>query len=411
MPIKGMDQLRMLQVATDLYYGKLPLTQYHLSYLYTIFLYILIIISKGDLFYMRLLQAAVCALVPVVIYKVSLRVKLGLLYSCIASLIYFFYGPAILLSLSFLRAVPLSLCFITFIYFIILSYQDRKLVYYLLAGLFAALCILGRENFIPVVLLPVFFLVYRNIRREINYKNLIWGVIITLTCIFSFVIFNGIKYDSFAIIPGNFQNVLQSYHGRILSQNYFFYLLNIFIDNAPSQIGKFISSYEIPNSVSFYAHRDIVNFLYVLFVPFNLLVALSVTSLIVIRKNTYIIMMFLLILCYLGTMIFFDMFYRFRIPVVPLMCIISAFTLKEIASNWNKIRVFSLFLILISLALFFLTYTEPNKKRPHGERLSAIKMLINQKRFNEAEIKLKEMNPKLESVRQTWIKYYKNRGY
>ena len=410
-PIDGMDQLSILKAAVGLFHGKLPQGHYHYSYTYTIFLYLTVLLSNGNLFIMRLLQAALCAFVPVIIYKLSLKIGFGVLYSSIASLLYCFYGPTILISLSFLRAVSLGLCFILFVYLVILAYEEKKLIYYLLSGLFASLCILGRENFIPVVMMPLIFLFFLDVRRQVKYKYLILGTITALFCVFVFVFFNYIRYDSFAIIPGHVSNIIGAYHGNAQKSGELSKVIMSILSNIPTQLGNFVSSYEIPNSVSFYAHRDILNFLYLLFIPFNLLFALSASALVLVRRNKYILLLFLFVICYIFTMIFFDMFYRFRIPVVPLMCIISTFTIKKIINNWNKKRVLSLCLILISLFLFFQTNIDPNEKRPYGERLSAVKILTKQKRFNEAELKLKEMNPELQAVKQAWIELCRNRGY
>ncbi|MCF7791427.1 MAG: glycosyltransferase family 39 protein [Victivallales bacterium] len=403
-PLEGMDQRSMLDAAVNLYYGRLPSVYYYYSYVYTVFLYFSILITGGDLVLTRLFQTAVCSLIPVFIYSISLKINVKRVYALLSAFLYCLYAPAILISLSFLRAAPLALCFICFLFFIINAYQSKKLLHYLLSGAFASLCILGRENFIPVVALPLIFLFCKEIRSSIKIKYLTYGVITAFIPLILISLFNYIIYDCFALIPGHISNIISAYHGKAFSSGKSINIIFSILNNIPLQLSNFISSYEIPNSLSVYAHKDIIYLLKYLFVPFNIFIAFAAVSLFYVKYNKYILLFFLSCLCYTATMIFFDMFYRFRIPVVPLLCVLSGITLQYIAGFWKNRKMVSLTSILVIVLIFRFTYVSPGKLRPKGEKLAAIKLLINERRFKEAEQRLSRMDLESNKVKITWKK-------
>ena len=126
MPIAGTDQLSMVEAAVGIYKGHMPREPYLYSISYTFFLTLLIFISQGSLVLMRLLQAALCALIPVMIYKTGRKIGLAREASQFSSLIYCFYGAAALISLDFLREAPLALCFILFTYLLVSGVLSQK---------------------------------------------------------------------------------------------------------------------------------------------------------------------------------------------------------------------------------------------------------------------------------------------
>ncbi|MBR1952881.1 MAG: glycosyltransferase family 39 protein, partial [Lentisphaeria bacterium] len=160
-PRPGMDQHTILEAAQNIANGIFPVPgKYLYSPTYTLFLGLSAKIGGGNLFVMRLVQLAVVSLVPWMIYRTSIFAGFGRKAAAVAGVLWLFCGSAMLISLDFLRAAPLALCFVLLVYFLLRSRRSSRLHYTVFAGVFAGLCMLGRENFIPVVCLPVLFMIF-----------------------------------------------------------------------------------------------------------------------------------------------------------------------------------------------------------------------------------------------------------
>ena len=403
-PRAGMDQLNFLNHAEKLINGILPGYLYKLSSAYTIFLSLLTVITGGKLIIMRILQIALCALIPVVIFKLARQLRCSFMSSQIAALIYCFYGPAILISISFLRASLLALCFISFSYFLLKAFYKQKWYYYVYAGVLAGITVLGRENFIPVVIAPAIMLCFPSIRQRINYKLAIIYFISITALLLPLIIYNYLRFNSPEIIPGNFAAIFNFYYTKDATASVKSPTLVIgIIERVPSQIKMFASSYELHNSLSFYAHRDIINLLNVLLVPFNLMLASAILALFpnikkLLKKlplnrklhsgkglfiNLGPLFIAGMATGYFLTIIYFTMFYRFRIPVFPMLCVLCAVTIDNLRRN-RQILNYLLSAIFMT-GFWLLTYTAPNKLRAGSERRSVIMLLISHGDYNRAE--------------------------
>lgn len=391
-PAKGMDQLTMISAAADMYNGKMPAAGYLYSPLYTLFLYILVVLSQGNLIIMRLLQAALCALTPVLIYKLSRRLRFDRESSQTGALLYCFYGAAALISLSFLRAGPLAFCYILFAYAMVNAFFKRTVFYYLLAGFAAALCVLGRENFVPVVFAPLLMLFFRDIRGKIKKQYIFAYFSGMLILIAPFSIYNFIRFQSFAIIPGAFENIFTIFHADRTSRATLSTPLfhSIFV-NLPVQLLKFMSSYEIPNSLSFYAHKEVIDFMAIFIIPFNLLLGVAMTAVFLFKKNKGILFLALSVAAYCGSLLFFDMLYRYRVPVSPLVSLLAGLGIVGIFRRRPVFYKMAAPLAFV-LLFFFLTYSSPNRIRLKSERLSVAKLLIINKQYTKAENYIKKLD-------------------
>lgn len=381
-PQEGTDQLSMLKAAVRMYHGEMPNKGYQFSPVYTFFLYILVILSGGNLLIIRILQAVVAALIPVFIYKISRRLRLGFQASQIAAILYCFYGTAILISLDLLRASMLALCFTLFTFCLVKGYMKKRLRYYIFGGIFAGLIVLGRENFIPIIFLPFSVLFFRKYRKHIHKKQIIFYGISFLCVLLPLMTYNLIMFNSFSTIPGNFETVFRFFHGQgvdkaVETSNLPKYLLNI-----PIQCLNFMSSYEIPNSLSVYAHKEIIDYMKIFFIPFNFFIIMGILGIIYCRKNAGVLFITLLCLCYIGTLLIFHILYRFRIPVLPLIIVLNASGIKYLLHLGKKKGLTVLAFILI---LTFITYVDPNKYRTDNERLSVATVMIKNNMLFKAE--------------------------
>lgn len=395
------DQHNFLRAAIMVNLGELPDIDYKLSPGYTFFLAILIKLSNYKVVIARILQACICALIPVIIYKLCILSDLGKTTGFYASLIYCFYGPAILISLSFLRASILSLCFICYVFYLIKGYKYKKNLYFIFSGLFIGLCVLGRENFIPIIGFPLFLLFFSKIRIGISWRNVINYIAGALLVLLPILLMNYIRFNEFAIIPGNLSYVLSFYHSNNSNAELNSLIISA-LKNVPRQIMMFVSSYEKQNSLSFYAHRDIIQILWMLFVPFNLLLSLSILAVWKNRKVYVVNILALLIFAYFATIIYFDMFYRFRIPCVPLLCVMSGLGIKEILTEDNRLK--RILLIVFVASVFFITYDSPDRLRDIGQRKAVVEILLCNREYYRAEKYLEKLESQNIHLKEYWQK-------
>lgn len=383
MPHPGMDQLNFLNHANNILRGILPDQGYKLSSSYTFFLAFLSMITGGKIIIMRLLQIGLCSLIPVVIFKLCRLLRCSFISSQAVALMYCFYGTAVLVSIGFLRAAPLSLCFIGFVYLLVKGFYSKKWYHYLLAGLLAGLTVLGRENFIPVVMAPSIMLIFPAVRKHVKYQKVAIYLAGVLILIMPMIIYNYVRFDSPEIIPGNFAHIFNFYHGKanVASSEK---LAGSILGRVPSQVRMFASSYEVPNSFSLYAHREIITLLKILLVPFNLILGIAILALFLDFKRLRSLFIGGMAAGYFLTIIYFSMFYRFRVVDVPLLCVLCGISMHLlIQAKSQKLKY--IFSAIFVFGFFFLTYTPPDKLRTGSERRTVIKLLITRRDYYKAE--------------------------
>ena len=379
-PPEGTDQRAILECARGLVAGKLPEGHYRYSYSYTLFLALLNALAGEKLWLARLLQLAVAALTPVVICRTARLLRWGKSAGALGALLFTFSAAPLLIALDFLRAAPLALAFLGVFYLFALAEFRGKPEYYIAAGAVAALTILGRENFLAVMLVPVAYLAIRKRWREL--ARFVAAAALPLVAV---VLFNGIRYHSFQLVPGNVGNIAGFYggDGGILRQ-----IANM-LCAIPGNLLDFVSSYEIPNSLSVYAHRDLIPILRVFAVPFNLLVALGALGLWFRRRERGALLAGLLAVAYAGSMMCFTVFYRFRVPLTPLLALLAAGNFGVWSKLWKQGRRGPVVAALFIAAGFTLaTAVDPENRRSVSEHLSVVQVLIYNDRLEEAEQRL-----------------------
>jgi 4-amino-4-deoxy-L-arabinose transferase-like glycosyltransferase len=412
-PVEGTDQLSMLRAAVDIYQGKMPGAGYMYSPVYTFLLFLMGVVSQGNLVIMRVLQALLCALIPVVIYRLGVKMRFGRPAAQLAAVLYCFYGASLLISLDFLREAPLALCFITMTYFLISAFYRKSIWEYMIAGAFAGICILGRENFIPVVFVPVVLLLLKDVRKYFKPRHAAGYVAALAIIVMPVLFYNYFKFDHFSIVPGHMNNVLEAYHGEEAVKNSSAAMTSI-LRNIPVQLANYVSSYEIPNSLSIYSHREMIDFFKIFLIPFNLLIALSVVTLVYKVRNRGVILLFVLIAGYVCSMVFFTMFYRFRVPTAPLLCVLAGIGLFFIINKFESRKYDTAITALLLAAIVFIpTWKNPDKLRADSERRTTAAVLIQCERYAAAEDyidKLREQKIPTEGLELYLIKTINNSG-
>ena len=385
-PAPGTDQKSILECALGLVRGELPRDHYRYSYAYTLFLAFLALLSGGRLWLMRLLQLAVAALIPGIVFRTARILRCGRGPSFAAGLLPCFYAPLVLISLDFLRAAPLALAFallahtLAAFFFPLPRSPRRQRRLPIAAGICAALCALGRENFLALLPIPLLFLRRRDALR---YLGALFFPLAAVLC------FNLLRYGSFQLVPGNAGNILSYYGGG--SGGSFAALKNL-VAAIPGHFADFCSSFEQPNSLSVYAHREIIPFLQLLAVPFPLLLTLGSLGAILRRRERAFQAIALMALFYLGSMLFFTVFYRFRIPLVPLLAILAAGVAAPLKRRLRQRSYPAPAAIAAVLtALNLLLWVDPEPRRTESEHAAVARLLIDNGRFAEAEAYLVRM--------------------
>ncbi len=403
-PMQGTDQLTMLKSAVTLYHGHVPEKNFY-SPSYTFFLYLLVVVTNGKLLVMRLLQGVLCAAMPVLVYNLCRAIRVKRSFSTIAALIYCLYGPACLLSLAMLRAIPLAMCFVLTALFLVRGFTGRKTWKFAVAGIFAGLCILGRENFIPVVFAPLVLLLLKDIRRYFRYKYLAWYVAGVVAVLLPVIVYNAVLYDSPTIVPGHLNNIFTDHHRQAYGLGQ---MAGSVLKKLPVQAERFITSYEMDNSMSFYAHRDVIPFMWLQFIPYNAILALAVIAVAGTlclkrgRFNRGIILIALMAAAYVVSLLPFDVYYRYRIPIVPLLAVLAGAGVATICQikSW-KIRMIPVTAVIL---IFAVTWTAPNKLRRPAERLAVAEVFIRNKDFDRADKYISQLEHEKIPTREVRLK-------
>ena len=383
-PRPGMDQYTILNAALQMTEGVLPEPgKYLYSPAYTIFLGGLAAVTRGSLHAMRLGQAAVAALIPWMIYRSAIFAGAGRKAGAVAGVLWIFCGSALLISLDFLRAAPLALCFITLFYFLARSFRrgmDCK--YSLWAGVMAGLCMLGRENFIPVICLPVFFWVF--CRRDFQDQWRRIGIYLgsALLVMLPVLIYNFVHTLSFAILPGNGRNVFEFMQGAGSLSSPGQAAMAVIAD-IPATVVQILTPFENPNSLSYYAHREAVGLLKIFCLPVTVLFALSLSALRSRKKIVYLLL--ILITGYFGSLLFCEIYYRFRTPALPLLCLCGGIGVIQMHQMvMKKERKIFLFILPVLAALYFSLTLVPERKIPRSEREVTVRFFLDRKMYDRA---------------------------
>lgn len=103
-----------------------------------------------------------------------------------------------------------------------------------------------------------------------------------------------------------------------------------------------------------------------------------------------LIIVFLAVTAYSSTMMFFEMFYRFRIPIEPLLCVLSG---AGISGLYYQSPIKKLLWLIILISLFFLTWQSPDKIRSESEKIIVADIFLSNGYVFKAKDIAKSLNP------------------
>lgn len=386
-PMPGMDQHTILQAALALPSGVLPEPgSYLYSPLYTLWLGGLAALTGGNQGAMRLLQGALAALIPAVIYRTGRKAGIGRSAAEIGAILYLFCGSALLIALDFLRATPLALLFLLFYNCLLGAWRSGTLRSWFLAGLCAGGCMLGRENFIAVALLPAIFLFAPSVRKRLTPGNAASAVAGSLLVLAPVLLYHLVTCGSPAILPGNGANVFRFFQGEEALADPLLAARRILM-GIPGKICDMASPFEMPNSLSIYAHREFIPLLKILALPMPLLMGAALIGTAGFRRNGAVLLAALLVAGYFGSIVFCDIYYRFRIPAEPLLAMLAGAGIRSLIRFRARKEYAALAagIALLAAGVGWTIATPPEPRLPASERDATVRLLTELDRFSAAE--------------------------
>lgn len=387
LPMPGMDQHTILQAALALPSGELPAPgSYLYSPLYTLWLGALAALTGGNPGAMRLLQGALAALIPVLIYRTGRRAGIGRSAAELGALLYLFCGSALLIALDFLRAAPLALLFLLFYHQLLGAWHSGSIRSWLLAGVCAGACMLGRENFIAVALLPALFLVAPAVRKKLTPGAAAAAVAGCLAILAPVLLYHLITCGTPAILPGNGANVFRFFQGEAAAADPLLAARQI-LAGLPGKICDMASPFEIPNSLSIYAHREFIPLLKILALPMPLLMGAALIGTAGFRRNGAVLLAALLVAGYFGSIVFCEIYYRFRIPAEPLLAMLAGAGIRSLIRFRARREYAALAagIALLAAGIGWTLATPPEPRLPAGERDATVRLLADSGRYAAAE--------------------------
>lgn len=383
-PVQGSEEFSILKAVREIQNGSYQPGDYNYSPFYLLFLSLLAYCSYGNLIIMRILQAGICSFIPVYIYKQARIMRLGRENAQIASFIYPLYGAAAMVSLSFVSTAMTSLFFLLFIYFLHKSFLSKRWYNYSISGFTGAFCFLfGGSFFLFIVLvLPFSFLFFKKIRTRVNKRNIIiflssFTLIVAILSLYITFIFTPFSFNYQP--PGAF---------------------------AVPKLTSIISSYEIPQTLSLYSYADIVDFMKIFIIPFNFLIIMSLFAFTLKKRAFTLAFIALSIFLYTLFILFPHNYYNYRVPVTPLMCVLSGGALLVIRNEKSKLKIIT---ILLSISMFTLfTYQNPETLRPPDERRAVADILIKSARYEKATAYLDKLETEGIPSTDQWVELIKS---
>jgi len=391
MPTAGTDQLAMLQNAVGIYHGQLPGKDYILSPIYTLFLTGLISLTHGELWWMRLAQAALGALIPVVIYRLALTIRMPRGAALIGALLWCGYGPATLLGLDFLREIPVALCFVTAVWMLASGFIRRSGLRYGLAGVLLGICILGRETYLVVAAVPFALLIWPEFRRQWSWKFCAWYLGGIAVMVLPLMFYNLWRFGVFATIPSHASigYLLTTFHGDGAARDPLTAITAV-VSPIPSQLYHCFALYERDNSLSFYAHREMIPVLRWQPVTYNLLIAAAAVAVWLRRGQGGVRCLVMMTAACLLPLIFLVVHYRFRVHAVPLLCVLAGAGIwaTVTAQSWKK----AVLLLIVMTGIWGVTWDNVDKLRRPAERWAVVHAMLVNRQYDLAEAYIRKLD-------------------
>ncbi len=387
-PLPGTDQHTMLHAALDLAQKRaLPPAGYMYSPAYTALLTVFAWLGGGNLIAMRLFQVALCALIPVFTRQLAREIGCDRNYAFLAGALMLFYGPLPLHTLDFLRAAPLALVLTATALLLLRALRTNRAIFYWSAGLLAGVCVLGRETLLGAALAPAAVFLVARFRQKLCWRRM-WGYPAGLLLVVgSVVLCNGLRFGRWNIVPGHYANVMECYYIENAQSPW----KGIF-ESLPARLFEMFGSPEIPNSLSLYAHREIIPFLNVLLVPATFFWGAAILGFLFgIRRRSIWILAFMAA-GFAAALPWFPVYSRFRLPVMPLLAALAAGGIGGAVAAIRR-RAYSVGVpALIALTLILLCfYRDAKMYRTESERVAVVRILLMTSRFAEAERRIDEL--------------------
>ena len=155
----------------------------------------------------------------------------------------------------------------------------------------------------------------------------------------------------------------------------------------PGKICDMASPFEMPNSLSIYAHREFIPLLKILALPMPLLMGAALIGTAGFRRNGAVLLAALLVAGYFGSIVFCDIYYRFRIPAEPLLAMLAGAGIRSLIRFRARKEYAALAagIALLAAGVGWTIATPPEPRLPASERDATVRLLTELDRFSAAE--------------------------
>ncbi len=282
-----------------------------------------------------------------------------------ASLLYALYLPALCYEGALLMASLVTFLLTAAFYCLIRAVYDRSSPCLILSGIFYGWAFICRPNNIFLFMAGLVFLALNRTDRRrmlrfvlpfvsvyglIVLRNLLAGTgLLSITTQGRLVLLNSHFHQACGVgwwEQDSWYPLLKTYGGS--SWRFMLFLLEDISSHGMnwihlqfSKLYAFFFNYEFSQFVDFYAYREVVPLLRLPYVSLGILSPLAILGLVLLflkRREKGRLLLALYFITGVFSVIAFYVLSRFRLPLIPLFCVISAFTLWRLPGTFYKLN-------------------------------------------------------------------------
>jgi len=346
---------------------------------YVYFLGMIYRFSAHDTITALIIQWCLGVLTGVTIYFLARRL-FGLGVALTAAAFYAFYLPAVCYEGALLMAALLTALLTTALYGLIRADQDRTSWPLILSGVLYGWAVLCRPNNLILLVLALVFLVWRH-----NGGRALFRLAVSAGVPYGFLLLRNYFAGGglFSITTQGRQVLMNSHFHQATGVGWhwqdnwdsllfeygdgFWRFLGFLAGDIRrhwrdwlglqfSKLYAFFFNYEYSQFVDFYSQQEVLSLLRLPSVSLGILSPLTLMGLVFLyldRRQPYRLPLALYFLAGVASIVGFYVLSRFRLPLVPLFCVLGAYGLWRLPSSINRINLFGKAALAAGLAVTF----------------------------------------------------------
>ncbi len=313
-----------------------------------------------------------------------------------AVLLYALYLPALCYEGALLMASPVTFLLTAGLYFLIRAVQDDAASSLMLSGTCYGLAFLCRPNNLIFFLFGLFFLIFNKYGRRsllpfsipfvllyglLMIRNYAAGAdLLSVTAQGPRVLMNSHFHEAIGIgwwWQDNWDLILTRYENNL--RGFLTFLAGDIAGHPVTwiklQLSKFYAfffNYEFSQFIDFYAQREVLSLLRLPYIPIGVLSTLAIPGLVFLfrerRENNKQFLLALYFIAGVFSVTFFYVLGRFRLPLIPLFCIIGAVGLLRLPGAFSSATWKGRICLAAALVALFLAFNTGPMRKIYAER-------------------------------------------